>query len=213
MDNVITGILPMVIYNLPRAKPIPKGKAPTKWELFARSKGIRKKNKERMIWDPISKQWKSRYGYRSIAQQKQQNEWLIEVPDQSDPNADYFAKKMEQRSERISKNELKRLRNIARSQKLPGTSGVLPDVDLKKNELIKAKCLAKKSTASIGKFFNDDQNNEQSERTGIKRKFESNFKKDFSKEIQKNLVLAEQVLSKEKNNLDNGSTEKANAIR
>nr|XP_027203995.1 ribosome biogenesis regulatory protein homolog [Dermatophagoides pteronyssinus] len=115
-----------IVYNLPRAKPIPKPKPPTKWEQFARSKGITKKKKERMVWDTVN------------------NEWMIEVPDQADPNVDYFAKKSEERNERVAKNELQRLRNISRNLKLrlPGTSGILPNLDTnqtKTEQLIQSK--------------------------------------------------------------------------
>lgn len=161
VDNVITAVLPkQAIYNLPRAKPIPRPKPPTKWELFARSKGINKKKKERMVWDTVTKQWRPRFGFRSIAQQKQDNEWMIELPDQADPNQDYFAKRSEERNERVAKNELQRLRNISRNLKLrlPGTSGILPNIDTnnKTEQLIQAKNLTQKSNASMGKFIDMD---------------------------------------------------------
>lgn len=37
-----------------------------------------------------------------------------------DPNVDLFAKKNKEKKERVAKNELQRLRNIARSQKSKG---------------------------------------------------------------------------------------------
>ncbi|XP_046919583.2 ribosome biogenesis regulatory protein homolog [Dermatophagoides farinae] len=205
VDNVITAVLPkQAVYNLPRTKPIPKPKPPTKWELFARSKGITKKKKERMVWDEVTKQWRPRFGYRSIAQQKQENEWMIEVPDQANPNEDYFAKRSEERNERVAKNELQRLRNISRNLKLrlPGTSGILPNLDSnnKTDQLINAKNLTQKSNASMGKFFKIDSPKESTSRktTGEKRKFESNFKSDLQDEKQKNIELMNKVLATQK---------------
>lgn len=37
-----------------------------------------------------------------------------------DPNVDLFAKRKKEKKERVAKNELQRLRNIARSQKSKG---------------------------------------------------------------------------------------------
>ncbi|XP_075678477.1 ribosome biogenesis regulatory protein homolog [Dermatophagoides pteronyssinus] len=194
VDNIITAVLPkQIVYNLPRAKPIPKPKPPTKWEQFARSKGITKKKKERMVWDTVSKQWRPRFGFHSIAQQKQDNEWMIEVPDQADPNVDYFAKKSEERNERVAKNELQRLRNISRNLKLrlPGTSGILPNLDTnqtKTEQLIQAKNLTQKSNASMGKFFDIDSTKpKKPKRQQQKRKRKTNNNnKNKNKKKKKN---------------------------
>ncbi|KAK3767980.1 hypothetical protein RRG08_026598 [Elysia crispata] len=49
---------------MPREKPVPKKKAPTKWEEYAKSKGILNKKKSRMVWDDQSQQqYKPRWGY------------------------------------------------------------------------------------------------------------------------------------------------------
>ena len=39
-------------------------KPATKWEQFAKKKGIVKKKKERLVWDDEEKKWKPRFGYR-----------------------------------------------------------------------------------------------------------------------------------------------------
>lgn len=41
--------------SLPREKPVPKEKALTKWEQFARDKGLTKKKKDKKVWDHILK--------------------------------------------------------------------------------------------------------------------------------------------------------------
>ncbi|KAI3413569.1 Rhodanese- sulfurtransferase [Globodera pallida] len=104
--------LPECTYGLPREKPIPKPKEPTKWEKFARTKGITKK-KGKKVWDKPSQEWKPTYGYRSA--NNQSKDWLIEIPDHKDPYKDYFAEKREGKRERVNKQELMRLKNIARS--------------------------------------------------------------------------------------------------
>lgn len=45
------------------------------------------------------------------------NFWILFT---EDPNVDLFAKKNKEKKERVAKNELQRLRNIARSQKSKG---------------------------------------------------------------------------------------------
>lgn len=56
--NVIE--LPEPIMLLPREKPLPEPKPTTKWEKFAREKGIKKRKHSRLIWDEVSKSYKPR---------------------------------------------------------------------------------------------------------------------------------------------------------
>lgn len=103
---------------LPRAKPVPKPKPPTKWEKFAREKGIKSKpdkRREHLVWDDTADKWMPRYGYKR-AKNEEQKDWLIEIPDQADPNVDYFAKKKEEKKERVAKNKYQQLRNVARAR-------------------------------------------------------------------------------------------------
>lgn len=53
-----------------------------------------------------------------------------------DPNVDLFAKKNKEKKERVAKNELQRLRNIARSQKSKGKFYIfLLNCNFNKNKL------------------------------------------------------------------------------
>jgi regulator of ribosome biosynthesis len=56
--------LPPAVTALPREKPIPKPKPLTRWEKFAKEKGILKKKKDLMVYDDQSKEWKPRFGYK-----------------------------------------------------------------------------------------------------------------------------------------------------
>ena len=56
--------LPSPSTPLPRAKPLPKPRAPTKWELFAQRKGIQKQKRSKLVLDEASGEWKPRYGYK-----------------------------------------------------------------------------------------------------------------------------------------------------
>lgn len=210
VDNVVVAVLPRTAnYLLPRAKPIPKEKPPTKWEAYAKEKGIQKKKKEKLVWDDVARDWKPRYGFHGINQKKEQ--WMIEVPDNKDPNVDYFEKQAEEKKERSAKNEVQRLRNIARSSKmrLPGTAGLVPNAEVPKSDIDKAKHIAKHATASLGKFTERLPDETEPKNLGKKRKFESNTAADMSEERSKNLKLIDQVLASQKKPIDDSAEESA----
>lgn len=73
-------------------------------------------------------QWVPRYGYKR-ATVEHEKDWVLEVPQNADPYEDQFEKKSEAKSERVAKNELQRLKNIARARKVevPGT-GLIPTI-------------------------------------------------------------------------------------
>lgn len=58
--NGVYATLPKGTSLLPRGKPIPKEKALTKWERFAKLKGINNKKKSRKIFDEEKKEWTHR---------------------------------------------------------------------------------------------------------------------------------------------------------
>ncbi len=56
--------LPEPTTALPRAKPLPKPRAPTKWEQFAQRKGIVKKKRSKELWDEEAGEYRRRFGYK-----------------------------------------------------------------------------------------------------------------------------------------------------
>lgn len=56
--------LPKPRLRLPRQLPVPKPKPPTKWELYAAQKGIQNTKRERMVYDPETKEYRPRWGYK-----------------------------------------------------------------------------------------------------------------------------------------------------
>lgn len=109
--------LPDPTIILPRAKPIPVQKPPTRWEKFARDKGIKSKSdkkREKLVYDDTTRKWVPRYGYQKVMNEDEKN-WLIEIPDQADPNVDYFTQRNEEKKERIAKNKYQQLRNVDRA--------------------------------------------------------------------------------------------------
>ncbi|XP_029313799.1 ribosome biogenesis regulatory protein homolog [Cottoperca gobio] len=187
LEEAIVTKLPEPITALPREKPAPKPRAPTKWEEFAKLKGIQKKKKTNLVWDETAKDWKRRWGYKRAGDDTK--EWLIEVPETADPHEDQFAKRSKAKTERVAKNEFNRLKNIARAQKvkLPGV-GLTPTPQQSKEDLARAASVARTSTASAGRFQDRLPKEKPLKNTGKKRKFEPLIG-NFSTEKQKQLEL------------------------
>jgi regulator of ribosome biosynthesis len=72
-------MLPPIETPLPRAKPLPKPKAPTKWEQFAAAKGIQKTRREKKVWDEEKQEWGQRWG-RGAKNKQVEEQWAVEVP-------------------------------------------------------------------------------------------------------------------------------------
>lgn len=194
VEEAIVAKLPKPVTKLPREKPPPKPKPPTKWDQFAKLKGIQKKKKTNLVWDETAKEWRRRWGYKRANDETK--DWLIEVPETADPNEDQFAKRGKAKKERVAKNEYNRLKNIARAQKVkvPGM-GLTPKAQQSKDELSKAVSVAKTSTASVGRFQNRLPKEKPSKNTGKKRKFDPLIG-NFSNEKQKQLELLKTMDSK-----------------
>ncbi|KAL1732548.1 ribosome biogenesis regulatory protein-domain-containing protein [Schizophyllum commune] len=152
--------LPPPVTQLPRAKPLPKPKAPTKWEAFAAAKGIQKRRKEKKVWDEERQEWVNSWG-RDGKNRQVEDQWIHEVPANAPVDFDPRKAARDERKERIAKNEKQRLANTARDQ---GTS--------RKAELDKTLATTRLSTASMGKF--DKTLDGEKKLRGIKRKFAPN---------------------------------------
>lgn len=64
-DDGPTVTLPSPLLKLPREKSLPKPKEPTRWEQFAKAKGIQKRKRGAMKWDDDQSEWVARHGGRS----------------------------------------------------------------------------------------------------------------------------------------------------
>jgi regulator of ribosome biosynthesis len=123
----------------------------------------------------------------------------------ADPNEDQFAKRMKAKKERVSKNELQRLRNLARTMKgkVPGV-GLTPTVNPDKDHLNRALVAAKTSNASMGMFTETlPKENETVKSVGKKRQFLPNTselgnEKRRSLDILANIGSAKSVVDKDK---------------
>ncbi|EED18254.1 ribosome biogenesis protein (Rrs1), putative [Talaromyces stipitatus ATCC 10500] len=118
---------------LPRYKPLPKPKEPTKWELFARKKGIgkysskpgaalaEKERRKKLVYDEASGEWVPRWGFKG-ANKSGENDWVVEVPDkewknEAEGKTNVRTMGRAERKERIKRNERKMRANERRSRK------------------------------------------------------------------------------------------------
>jgi regulator of ribosome biosynthesis len=87
----LTLSLPPTTTPLPRWKVLPKIKPPTKWEAFARKKGIGKfggtatggakleDRRKNMVYDEESGEWVKKWGYKGKNKEGEGSDWLVEL--------------------------------------------------------------------------------------------------------------------------------------
>ncbi|XP_042641891.1 ribosome biogenesis regulatory protein homolog [Tyto alba] len=144
--------LPEPAFRLPREKPPPRPRPPTRWEQFARLKGIRRRKRASLVWDEEAKEWRRRWGYRRAGGDPARA-WLAEVPAGADPEEDQFARLRREKRERVARNELNRLRNLARAHRAGTAAAPLhPTGHQSREELGHVARVARLSTASLGRF-------------------------------------------------------------
>ncbi|CAB3223751.1 unnamed protein product [Arctia plantaginis] len=202
-DEAIIVKLPEPKTVIPRAKPVPKPKPLTKWQEFAKSKGITKKKKDKLQWDEQLQKWVPLYGFKRAAAEKEKN-WLIEVPQNLDPMTDMYEKKASEKSEKVAKNELQRLKNLARSKKVKIPRVGLPVTSDKANatQLETAATIAKASTASLGKFQDKLPKEKEARGKGIHELIPGKERKRKlpiptpQQERENNLSMLDSILSK-----------------
>ncbi|XP_053664322.1 ribosome biogenesis regulatory protein homolog [Anopheles marshallii] len=199
VDESIVAKLPPPKAPLPRARKLPVPKPLTKWEEFAKKKGIKKRPREKKVYDTVLDKWVPTYGYQRYKAEKEKD-WVLEVP-QNDPYRDMFKEKRDLRIERVAKNEVARMKNIARAKKIatPRTGFVGPESASAK-QLITASNIVKASTASVGVFQESLPNEKQARGIGVKELMpgEKRRKKTSSiaGEKRRNMEIATKVLNK-----------------
>ncbi|KAF3617263.1 Ribosome biogenesis regulatory protein -like protein [Capsicum annuum] len=156
--------LPQPTTRLPREKPLPKPKPPTKWELFAKKKGIQKRKKDKVVFDDQTGSWKRRHGYDRVNDDKDVP--IIEAKATDEPGQDPFAERQEDKKKRIEKQEKNRYSNLKEAAKagalpshvqlaataLPITGTQAAQRKISKDELGNVAGMAAHATASGGKF-------------------------------------------------------------
>ncbi|KAJ7461463.1 ribosome biogenesis regulatory protein-domain-containing protein, partial [Mycena latifolia] len=151
--------LPPPTTSLPRAKPLPKPKPPTKWEQFAAAKGIQHKKRDKREWDEERQEWVNRWG-RDGKNRRQEEQWITEVPLNADVDHDPRKIARDERKARVAKNEKQHLGNVARAA----------GAGTRKHDIERTLQTSRISTASMGKF--DNKLEGEKKLRGVKRKFE-----------------------------------------
>jgi regulator of ribosome biosynthesis len=114
-------VLPAPTTPLPREKPIPEAKDLTKWERFAKKKGIKDKKRDgNKVYDEATGDWVPKWGYKG-KNKAGENDWLVEVDEKKEASTgeahNQRADGRKQRMENIRRNERKERANNLRSRK------------------------------------------------------------------------------------------------
>ncbi|RLN06833.1 hypothetical protein BBJ28_00024705 [Nothophytophthora sp. Chile5] len=154
---------------IPREKPLPKPKVETKWEKFAKEKGIVNRKTSRKTFDENTGEYAPTWGYKRA--DDDMKDWAMEVKegDMEDP----WTKRKQEKRARVEKNLKAQSNNLVRSiakqgrgKQLVGHAARAPTgipVELMDTDDVKAKQRGKEgtsktlekvqfSTASMGKF-------------------------------------------------------------
>jgi len=200
VEECIVAKLPPPTYVLPRSRKCPVEKQLTKWEKFAKEKGIKKTKKDKKVFDTELDKWVPTYGFKR-AQAEKDKTWVLEVPKNADPMEDQFKKKLDVRSEKVAKNEIKRMKNVVRSKKIEVPRvGYLGPQAASATQLLTAATIAKSSTASVGKFQEKLPKEKEARGIGVKELIPGSKRKashisNVPENIQ-NLELINSVLNK-----------------
>ncbi|KAG7022063.1 Ribosome biogenesis regulatory protein-like protein, partial [Cucurbita argyrosperma subsp. argyrosperma] len=175
--------LPPPSTRLPREKPLPKPKPPTKWELFAKKRGIKNRKKDKIVYDDQTGSWKRRHGYDRA--NDEENIPIIEAKMTDEPGVDPFAARRANKKNRVEKQERNQLQNLKQAAKvgalpshvqlaataLPITGTQAAPKKITKDELGNVAGMAATSTASGGKFDKKLAGEKPAKHQGKYRKF------------------------------------------
>lgn len=203
--------LPAFTTPLPREKSMPKPKPLTKWEKFAKQKGIQSRKKDKMIFDEQTQQWVPRWGYKG-ANKDLEDQWIHELKNNGETDMDPAKTAKKERLAKKTKNDQQHRANLARAAsastsassragKNASGGGGLGDANAaklaraaareKRKAQLEAEVLrSRASTASMGRF--DKTLDGEQKPKGIKRKFDPN-EKNSATERTNNLALLNQL--------------------
>lgn len=195
--------LPKPTFDLPREKPIPKERTPTKWEQFAKEKGIQKKKRDRLVLDEATGEYVPRYGRNS----KNALDKDVIIPHKEGMGDDYdpFSEKRKEKKKRIQQNKKQNLANIGRAAKRSqldpiqaldvAKTGASGKKYFPKSALKDTLAIAQKSTASAGRFDKKMKNEPKQKTQGRKKKYGSSGGSGaVQQEKQRSQKIADRIL-------------------
>ena len=124
-------MLPSEKTVLPREKHVPEPKQDTKWEKFAKEKGIKNKKRERMVFEEDSQEFRPRFGYKR-AKNGVEDMPIVEIKNGQDPFKDPWAEERKDKKARVVKNQKNEKKNIFRAN--GGPASLTPDSSKGKKE-------------------------------------------------------------------------------
>ena len=206
--------LPSGTTTFPRLRALPPSERPlTKWERFAKEKGIKKRKRSKEVFDEQSEEWKRRHGY---GRAKDANEVLImpgkmtEVPGKTE---DPFTREEREKRERVTKNREKQDKNLMRAVSEKGAKVLPPTLRLSvtgssktsvgagklgKSEMKDVAARVAHSTASVGKFNAPIPGDDKVKMRGKRRQFDSVAPSDFDVERKRSQEVVAKLLRREK---------------
>ena len=93
----------------PRSRKLPEVKKETKWQKFAKEKGIKKRKRTGMSYDPTLKQQVARWGRKS-----KKNALDLPIMEEKANGRDPFSDARTEKKLRVAKNRLKQAKNMQR---------------------------------------------------------------------------------------------------
>eukprot|EP00873_Tetraselmis_striata_P004784 jgi/Tetstr1/425048/TSEL_015513.t1 len=178
--------LPPPSTPLPRHKPLPKPRAPTKWEIFAQQKGIQKKKRSKLVFDDAVGEYRRRFGYKRANDDN--DIAVIEATADDKVGSDPFTQARKEKKDRVQKNTKQQKENLKRIAKVGGKDALPAGLQLVsdlgagpakergtrrralKEEIKAASRTAGTATASVGKFDRVARGEKEGDRKAGKRK-------------------------------------------
>ena len=113
--------LPPPSTGLPREKPVPAAKPLTRWQEFAKKKGIAPKKREgKLGYDDAKGEWVPKYGYKG-KNKDGEGDWLVEVDEKKEAKTgeagDARKERRAERVERVKRQERRERANERRGKK------------------------------------------------------------------------------------------------
>jgi regulator of ribosome biosynthesis len=115
--------LPPASTRLPREKPLPPPKTETRWEQFAKKRGIKPKTREarkNLQYNPETGDWERKWGYKG-ANKAGEHDWIVEVDPKKEAErkegTTVWGDRRRERKERVKRNERLERKNLRSAEK------------------------------------------------------------------------------------------------
>lgn len=209
--------LPPGTTSFPRTKPLPPQEKPlTKWEKFAKDKGIKKRKRSKVVFDEQTDEWRRRHGKERAGDANKiiimDGKWSEKGGNLGGSAEDPFTKEEREKKERVEKNAGKQQKNLQAAVATHGTKILPPTLQMSAAPRKGAKALplgsmgkkqigdltahVAKSTASIGKFNAPVPGDERVKTRGKRRQFESVT--DTKGDISRGVGFIDKLMRREK---------------